>query len=71
MKRPRLSNPLVRKSLITKIIVGLIESVHKFKDHKKGITEELHSGYAEILSKVIKEHIEKVEPEGLSWECIG
>jgi hypothetical protein len=56
---------------MTNIIVGLIESIHKFKDHKRGITEELHSCYAEILSKVIKEHLEKVEPEGLSWECIG
>jgi hypothetical protein len=54
-----------------KIIVGLIESINKFKDHKRGITEELHSCYAEILCKVIKEHLEKVEPEGLSWECIG
>ena len=62
---------MVRDSLMTKIIVCLIESIHKFKDHKKGITEELHSGYAEILIKIIKEHLEKVEPEGLSWECIG
>lgn len=53
------------------IIVCLIENIQKFKYHKHGMTAEVRSGYAEILSKVIKEHLEKVEPEGLSWECIG
>ena len=53
------------------IIVCLIENIHKFKDHKRGMTAEVRSGYAEVLKKLIKEHLEKVEPEGLSWECIG
>ncbi len=56
---------------MTENIVCLIENIHKFKDHKLGMTSEVRSGYAEILSKVIKEQLEKVEPEGLSWECIG
>ena len=67
-----LLNPLVRRSVMTKmIIVCLIENIHKFKDHKRGMTAEVRSGYAEVLKKLIKEHLEKVEPEGLSWECIG
>ena len=52
-----LLNPLVRGSVMTKmIIVCLIENIHKFKDHKRGMTPEVRSGYAEILRKVIKEY---------------
>ena len=56
---------------MTMIIVCLIELAQKFKDHKRGMTAEVRSGYAEILRRVIKDHMEKVESEGLSWKCIG
>jgi hypothetical protein len=51
--------------------VFFIDTLLKSQNHKHYITPDLRKDLASIVADIIKTQIEKIEPEGLSWEAIA
>ena len=67
------SASLLSHILIAHVIDTVIKSNH-LREAMKGIMPDgtpVKQAYAEVLNQIIRYHLEKVEPEGLSWEALG